>query len=83
MHLPQININGTERSDLLELYLDAKIALERAITALGAAEPHGRDYQTYPDHQSVFYAAQREHVARVLKVRQVLAEIETIAEHIV
>lgn len=83
MHLPQININGTTRSDLLELYIDAKRALEHAITALSAAEPHGRDYQTYPDHQTVFYAAQREHAARILKVRQVLAEIETLAEHVV
>lgn len=83
MHLPQINLNGTARSDLLELYLDAKIALERAITALNAAAPHGRDYQTYPDHSTVVYAALREHADRILKVRQVLAEIETIAEHIV
>jgi hypothetical protein len=83
MQLPQININGTAASDLLELYLDAKRALEVAITALSAAAPHGRDYQTYQNHAAVFYAAQREHVARIVKVRQVLAEIETIAEHIV
>jgi hypothetical protein len=81
MHLPQINLNGTAPSDLLELYLDAKRALEHAVTALHAAEPHGRDYQTYDNHSTIFYAA--EHAARILKVRQVLAEIETIAEHIV
>jgi hypothetical protein len=84
MHLPQPNLNGTTRSDLLELYLDAKLALEHAITALRAAEPHGRDYQTYPGGGAqIFYAAQREHADRILKVRQVLAEIETLAEHIV
>lgn len=84
MHLPQININGTARSDLLELYLDAKRALDHAVTALHAAEPHGRDYQTYPGGGAqILYAAQREHADRILKVRKVLAEIETIAEHIV
>lgn len=83
MQLPVININGTERSDLLELYLDAKRALEHAVDALNAAAPHGRDYQTYRDHDQAFYAAQREHADRILKVRAVLAEIETLAEHIV
>lgn len=83
MQLPQININGTQRSDLLELYFDARRALTHAIDALNAAAPHGRDYQTYPDHQTVIYAALREHADRILKVRQVLAEIETLAEHIV
>lgn len=83
MQLPQININGTQRSDLLELYFDAKRALTHAIDALNAAAPHGRDYQTYPAGDQIFYAAQREHTERVLKVRQVLAEIETLAEHIV
>ena len=83
MQLPVININGTERSDLLELYLDAKRALEHAVDALNAAAPHGRDYQTYRDHDQTFYAAQREHADRILKVRAVLAEIETLAEHVV
>lgn len=83
MQLPQININGTQRSDLLELYFEARLALKNAIDALNAAAPHGRDYQTYPTGDQVFYAAQREHVERILKVRQVLAEIETLAEHIV
>lgn len=83
MQLPQININGTAQHDLLELYIDAKHALQKAIDALHAASPHGRDYQTLPNHSEVFYAAQREHAARILKVRQVMAEIEMLAEHIV
>ena len=83
MHLPIINLNGTARSDLLELYIDAKRALQHAVTALNAAAPHGRDYQTYRDHDSTFYAAQREHAERILMVRKVLSEIETIAEHLV
>lgn len=81
MHLPQININGTERSDLLKDLICAIRALEHAAEALGACSPHGRDYQTLP--QGTFYAAQREHFDRIVKVRQVLAEIETIAYHLV
>lgn len=83
MQLPQININGTERSDLLEDLIAAKRALEHAISALNGCSPHGRDYQTVADGGVAFYAAQREHVERVVKVRQVLAEIETLAEHVV
>jgi len=83
MHLPQININGTLRSDLLEDLIVAKRSLEHAIEKLSACSPHGRDYQTYPNGSLVFYEAQREHADRIVKVRQVLAEIATIAEHIV
>lgn len=83
MHLPQININGTQRSDLLEDYMEAHLALRRAIEKLSACSPHGRDYQTYPNGDQIFYAAQREHVDRIVKVRQVLAEIETLAEHVI
>lgn len=81
MQLPQININGTERSDLLEDYMAARRALQRAVEALSAASPHGRDYQTCP--AGAFYVAQQEHADRLVKVRQVMAEIETLAEHIV
>jgi hypothetical protein len=86
MQLPQININGTQASDLLELYVEAKRALGYAVTALNAAAPHGRDYvhgATYQESTRIFYEAQREHTARILKVRQVLAEIETLAEHVI
>jgi hypothetical protein len=81
MQLPQININGTERSDLLEDYMKARRALQHAVEALGACSPHGRDYQTA--EPGAFYVAQREHADRIIKVRQVLAEIETLAEHVV
>lgn len=81
MQLPQININGTERSDLLEGYMTARRLLQHAAEALSAASPHGRDYQTCP--AGSFYVAQQEHADRIVKVRQVIAEIETIAEHLV
>ncbi len=81
MILPIVNINGTERDDLLKDYMAARKALQLAVEALGAASPHGRDYQTMP--QGSFYAAQPEPADRIVKVRSVLAEIETIAEHLV
>lgn len=44
MTIPQININGTKASVLIEGYLKAKDALEAAITALDETAPHGRDF---------------------------------------
>lgn len=82
MHLPQLNINGTDPSDLLEDLIEAKRALEYAIEKLNGCSPHGRDYQTCGDGGATFYAAQREHVERIVAVRKVLAEVVTIAEYI-
>lgn len=81
MLLPVINLNGTERDDLLKDYMAARKALQCAVAALSAASPHGRDYQTMP--AGSFYVAQQEHADRIVKVRSVLAEIDTIAEHLV
>jgi hypothetical protein len=81
VQLPQININGTERKDLLHDYMAARRALQLAVEALSACSPHGRDYQTA--EPGAFYAAQREHADRLVKVRSVMAEIETLAEHVV
>lgn len=81
MQLPQININGTARSDLLEQYLTAKRALDHAIEALAEAYPHGRDYQTLPHgaHQQ----AMNEHADRMRRLRTIRAEVETLAEAVV
>lgn len=46
MILPSIHLNGTAGADLLAGYREAHEALTRAITAVSAAAPHGRDY--YP-----------------------------------
>ena len=78
MQLPIINICGTDQQSLLDQYVLALHALREAIEALNAASPNGRDYQ----HGGSINAALQEHAVRIVKVRQVLAEIETIAEHI-
>jgi len=81
MQLPTININGTDHSELLTLYMRARKALDAAVEALGDAGPHGRDYQT--QEAGALLRAQREHADRITAVRKVRAEIEAIAEHLV
>lgn len=80
MQLPQININGTDRNDLLQDHLAAMKALRAAIEAVGAISPHGRDYQTLPAGSAS--VAMSEHAGRMVALRTVMAEIETIAEHL-
>lgn len=80
MQLPTININGTDRGDLVKDHILAMQALRAAIEAVGAVSPHGRDYQTLP--AGSYSVAAGEHAARMVALRTVLAEIETIAEHL-
>lgn len=79
MQLPIVNkLSGTDAEDLLRDYLHAKKALQLAAEALSAAYPHGRDYQG-----GDINVAMNEHAARLLKIRQVIAEIDTLAESLV
>jgi hypothetical protein len=59
--------------------------LAHAIQALQEACPHGRDYQTisHLDGGLSFQRAMDEHSNRLLRLRQVMVEIDTIAEHVV
>ena len=78
MEIPQINrLSGTQPSDLLESYMAARKAVEEAVKALSAVWPHGRDYQ-----QGSIRQAMHEHAERCRSLRQVAAELETIAEGI-
>jgi hypothetical protein len=83
MQLPAININGTARSDLLEQHMNARRLLSKAIEGLQECAPHGRDYQTLPDGQNALHKALDEHSNRLLKLRQVAIELETICEHVI
>ena len=85
MQLPVVNLNGTAASELLEQHLLVKRHLQHAIEALQEACPHGRDYQTLGGEKAsqALYRALDEHSNRLLRLRQVLVEIETIAEHVV
>lgn len=81
MQLPIININGTHADDLLKDHLEAKRALEKALSALSAIWPHGRDYQTAQPH--AYQQARCEHADRIRALGKVVAEIEAIAESLV
>ena len=78
MEIPTINrLSGTQPSDLLESYIAAKKAVEEAIKALSGVWPHGRDYQQGSIRQAI-----HDHAERCRQLRQISAEIETIAEGI-
>lgn len=83
MQLPVVNINGTAASDLLERHMTVKRHLQHAVETLSECAPHGRDYQTLPDHQQALHRAIDEHSNRMLKLRQVMVELEIIAEHVI
>lgn len=82
MQLPTINLGGTAREDLLRDHLEAMKALREAISKVGALAPHGRDYPKTAAAPGSLYHAQKEHADRLRALRVVLAEIETIVEHL-
>ena len=86
MQLPNCNINGTSRAELLRQYLACIKHLERALAAIQEAYPHGRDYQGIErspnnpaDPHSV---AMAEHIARLEATRTLIAQYRELAEHV-
>jgi hypothetical protein len=76
MEIPIINkVSGTEPSDLLDAYETVGKAVDRAIKALTAVWPHARDYQGGDIRRAL-----HEHAERCKSLRQVSAELKTIAE---
>lgn len=84
MILPTIHLNGTAPEDLLRKFEEATRALDKAMEALQAAAPHGRDY--YPQNSEfgaeVFLVAQREHIERQMAIKRVYNDIENLAWHV-
>lgn len=78
--LPTIHLNGTSREALYESACDALGALRTAIKAVEATAPNGRDY--YPQGDRAILRANYEHAERVRRLREIVTELETIAEHI-
>jgi len=75
VEIPVVNkLSGTHPSDLLESYIAAHKAIDEAISAVW---PHGRDYQGGDIRK-----AMHEHGERCKSLRQVSAELSTIAEGI-
>lgn len=78
--IPSVHLNGTARADLLEGYCDAIDALHAAGRKLAAAYPNGRDYYVQPGN--AIGVAMAQHEARMLKLREVISELEEIAQAI-
>lgn len=78
MKTPTIHRNGTGQDSLLAQQNNASELLRDAIRALEQAAPNARDY--YPQGSEAFPAASKEHRARVIKLMEVRAELEAMAE---
>lgn len=79
MHKPTIHMNGTSAEELVNLYRDAVLAIDKAKEALARAAPHGRDY--YPQGDTVIHEAMGEHFIRRQKLADVQHELEELWEH--
>jgi hypothetical protein len=87
MTLPNINLNGTAATELLEQQIQVLHNLRATLTSLAKSTPHGRDYPMWwrkecrIDDHGGFGAAREEHFARLAKIREIMLEVEAIAEH--
>jgi predicted RNase H-like HicB family nuclease len=79
--IPQVHPNGTSRGELLQQLAEAQEALVQVITAMGRATPHRRDYSVIDD--DTITRARNAHHARILKLEEVLAELQQIQEGVV
>lgn len=77
---PTVHLNGTSRASLVEGYLKASLALDRALGALGLTYPNGRDF--YVQGEGALKRAQLEHDDRLTRVRSVLEEVRAIGEEL-
>ena len=75
---PTIHLNGTSPERLAEQYGTAKIAVLRAIEALSATAPHGRDYYPVP---GALVQAQREHLNRLARLEAIQRELSALETH--
>lgn len=78
---PTIHLNGTSGEQLAEMYELAAKSLYAALVQLHEASPNGRDYADNGG-RFPFVVARDQHNDRILKLRDILAEITTIRESI-
>ena len=79
MRKPTLHLNGSGKGHLAEAYEAAYKALYQAEQAVQNAAPNARDY--YPQGDSAFREAQREHTERLLALVRVRKEILELLEH--
>lgn len=77
---PSIHLNGTSQGQLLAQYMRAHSAVLKAIEAVQQNGPHPRDY--YVQGNDAWRQAEREHVERMQKLKNVEQEIYAIMLHI-
>lgn len=75
---PRVHLNGTAKTSLMEGYSDALVALNKAHHALCQTAPHMRDYYVQPDGDLRFKWAQENHIARLKRLEDTIAEIEAL-----
>lgn len=80
MRFPSVHFNGTSRATLIDGYRAAVEALREAEAAVGATAPNARDY--YPQGGDAFTEANREHVGRLVQLREVRAGMELLLDRV-
>ena len=78
--IPTVHLNGTSRDELARMNLEALDAVRKAIGALHAAAPNGRDY--YPQGPRAWEAARLEHEKLSHKLADVVRELMAIVQGI-
>ena len=74
---PTVHLNGTSKAMLVAGYTKAMQAVDQAITALAATQPHERDY--YVQTPNLFNQACDEHKSRMTKLAVIRHELEELA----
>lgn len=83
MQLPQVNINGTSRGELVKQHSAALNALESALSAMRRTEPHGRDYQTIrPDPANAYLKAMHEYALRLGELVRMINVEKQMLQHL-
>jgi hypothetical protein len=80
LSVPSVHWNGTSKSALLMMHVNAIRALRDAEKALCQMSPHGRDY--YPLAEGALTKAIHQHVCRIEKLGEIIGELEAIAQAI-
>jgi hypothetical protein len=75
--VPRVHLNGTGYSTLLKEYLDAAIAVRKAMTSLREVTLHQRDYYVQPS--GAWRAAVAEGESRYRRLESVRDELDQIA----
>jgi len=75
---PTLHLNGSGYERLFDLHAEANGALRNALNKLAEAAPHGRDF--YVQGDGAFEEARKEHEDRLVRIRAVMEEMDSILE---